>query len=364
VHGAPEPPHAGPLARAELIEDRGAAASSDEFFRSPAYLDAEGATHTLRVASPGREALLPVIVRPIEGTDLLDAISPYGYPGALVRGGAPAPDPTTIDWGEVPLVSVFARERLAGAPWLARPSEHSRLLIHDPSLPRRIRPRLAQQIRANARDGWDVQVTAGPSSAPAERAAFVRAYAETMARTGATHRYLFAERYFDAALSFERSWLLLARRRGQPGAGAIVATSDGHLHYFLGATADAALAASPFKNLVAAMLDLAEGLATPLNLGGGVAPGDGLERFKRGFANSRAPFRVHRVICDPDAYARLSGQARASEKGGASGAGATEAEGGAAGADATEAQGGAAGPGFFPAYRAPTSPPSGGTPAG
>jgi hypothetical protein len=83
-----------------------------------------------------------------------------------------------------------------------------------------------------------------------------------------------------------------------------------------------------------------------------VAPGDGLERFKRGFANSRAPFRVHRVICDSDAYGRLIGTTGAREEGGAAGAGATAAEGGAAGA------------GFFPAYRAPASPPSGGTPAG
>jgi hypothetical protein len=44
----------------------------------------------------------------------------------------------------------------------------------------------------------------------------------------------------------------------------------------------------------------------PLNLGGGLAPGDGLERFKRGFANSEAPFRTHQVVCDPHAYEELA----------------------------------------------------------
>ena len=41
-------------ARVELIDDAGAAAESEEFFRSRAFLDAEGVTHTLRVETGGR----------------------------------------------------------------------------------------------------------------------------------------------------------------------------------------------------------------------------------------------------------------------------------------------------------------------
>jgi hypothetical protein len=64
----------------------------------------------------------------------------------------------------------------------------------------------------------------------------------------------------------------------------------------------------------------------PLNLGGGVHPGDGLERFKRGFANAEAPFHTHELVCDADAYERLTGE--------------------------RPNTGGAVG--FFPAYRAPS----------
>jgi hypothetical protein len=71
---------------------------------------------------------------------------------------------------------------------------------------------------------------------------------------------------------------------------------------------------------VVAMLDLADELGLPLNLGGGVTPGDGLERFKRGFANSELTFHTHEIVCDRGEYDRLS-----------------------AGIDAG---------GFFPAYRA------------
>ena len=144
-----------------------------------------------------------------------------------------------------------------------------------------------------------------------------------MRRTGAAERYFFGREYYERVLSFERSWLLLARGpAGEAGAAAIAALSDSYLHYFLGGTAEASLDESPFKNVVVAMLDLADELETPLNLGGGVTPGDGLERFKRGFANAEATFVTHEIVCDGDAYERLAAQR------GATGA-------------------------FFPAYRAP-----------
>ena len=73
--------------RATLIADAAAAAADpDNFFRSPDFLDAEGATHTIAL---GDDLRLPVIVREIEGTDGVDAISPYGYPGGSGRAATP-----------------------------------------------------------------------------------------------------------------------------------------------------------------------------------------------------------------------------------------------------------------------------------
>jgi hypothetical protein len=152
------------------------------------------------------------------------------------------------------------------------------------------------------------------------RGAFERAYGETMDRTEAAERYLYPSEYFAELLGSDRSWLLLASNP-EPLAGAIAVASDGLLHYYLGGTADTALDDSPMKNLFAAMIELAGELGMPLSLGGGVTPGDSLDRFKQGFANSTAPFRTHEIVCDPEAYERLS-----------------------AGRDAG---------GFFPAYRAP-----------
>jgi hypothetical protein len=292
--------------RAELLADGGAAARSDDLFRSPAYLAAEGTTHTLRLTDGERTALVPLILRSIEGSERTDAISPYGYPGGLTSGGDPAIDPAELDWSETGLVSVFVRDRV-GEPALAGGRERSRVLVHDPGRERSVRARLAEQIRAAEREGWAVERSAGPTTAEDDLEAFVVAYTETMRRTGAAERYFFEPGYFRAALAFEHSWLLVARGPdGRLGAGAIAATSDGFLHYFLGGTAESSLAASPFKNVVVGMLDLADELGLPLNLGGGVAPDDGLERFKRGFANADLPFHTHEIICDPEEYERLA----------------------------------------------------------
>jgi hypothetical protein len=318
--GAPGATPGDRLAEAELIADRGAAAQSDDLFRSPPFLDVEGVTHTLRLASAERTALVPLIVREVEGSERLDAISPYGYPGALIAGAGSVPRAGDVDWSRTGLVSVFARERLLGEAWVAGSSERSPVLVHDPTRPRRVRSRLSEQIRANVRNGWAVETIPGPESPASDRDAFALAYEQTMRRAGAAERYLYAREYFDAVLSFGDSWLLVARRGREPGAAAIAAISDRVLHYYLGGTADRFRDASPFKNVVATMLDHADRLELPLNLGGGVRRGDGLEEFKRGFANAELAFRAHELVCDRGEYERL-----------------------AAGRDAGD---------FFPAYRA------------
>ena len=287
--------------KAELRGDRGEAALSDDFFRSREYCEAEGVTHSLLLG----DAAMPVIVREIEAGGI-DAISPYGYPGATLAGES-AVDPGVADWAATGLVSLFARDR-AGSPSLEGGSERSRLQVHDPARERDLRPRLASQIRANERAGWGVGLIPAGEVSEADVTAFHSLYTETMSRTEAAPRYFFEIPYLARALAFPRAWLLLATRgEGLPGAGAIAALSDGVLHYFLGGTAEAALGDSPFKNVVAAMLDLADELGAPLNLGGGLRPGDGLEDFKRGFANAGLPWVTHEVVCDPDAYQRLAG---------------------------------------------------------
>jgi hypothetical protein len=290
--------------KTRLIEDGGRAASDPEqFFRSPEFLAAEGVTHTLAVEGEG-SLHLPVIVRPIEGSELRDATSPYGFTGAA-ESREPPPDPAEVDWSETGLVSVFIRDRIGERPCLAGGTLRSH--VHVAENRDGIRKRLREQIRRNERRGWEVVVERGGEVAGDSRASFERAYAETMARAGAAERYLFASEYFEGLLASERSWLLLASSGQSAGsAGAITVASDGFLHYFLGGTADEALEDSPMKNLFAAMIDLGAELGLPVSLGGGVKPGDSLDSFKRGFATGLEPWYTHELICDPAAYERLA----------------------------------------------------------
>ena len=312
---------------AELRDDGGATASSGEFFRSSGFLAAEGVTHSLLIqGSSAASVAVPVIVRQVEDSALVDAISPYGYPGGEVGAGG-SPDPATVDWSAAGLVSLFVRERLSGPHCFTGARARSTVLVHDPALPARTRRRFASQVRGNERRGLAVEAHRGPQTDAAQRAAFHAAYTQTMRRAEAASRYLYEPAYFDAILATDATWLVLAAEPGRGAcADAIVVRSDGMLHYYLGGTSDAGLPGSPFKSVVVRMRELAVAADVPLNLGGGVLPGDGLESFKRGFANAELTFHTDEVICDPREYERLA--ARPIERGGADAA-------------------------FFPAYRAP-----------
>ena len=321
-------------ATAELIEDRGEAAAAEEFFRSRPFLEAEGVTHTLRIVAGDADLLAPVIVREIPPPTGLkrplfgrfrpvgpefDGISPYGYPGVGRTAGVSV-DPTAVDFSATGLVAVFIRHAL-GEPPLAGASERNVVQIADPALPAKSRGSDRNQINKNLRRGYELSLTAGPQTSAAERAGFLSAYEQTMRRTAAAARYFFPAAYFDRILESPRTWLALARAPdGEAAAASIAASSDGYLHYYLSGSSDAHLRDSPMKNVVASLAELSADLGLPLNLGGGIARGDRLEEFKRGFANRELPWFTSEIVCDATAYARLS-----------------------AGRDAA---------GFFPAYRA------------
>jgi Acetyltransferase (GNAT) domain len=303
-------------ARAELLADRGAAAEGEEFFRSRPFLDAESVTHTLRIEAPGAELVAPLIVREIPGETELDAISPYGYPGLVsasdidhTRSGSMSDglDPAAVDWSPTGLVSIFLRHALADPPPLAGAEERNVVQIADPALPPKRRSSDRNRINKNCRLGYGVEVVPGPETLADQRAGFLAAYEQTMRRAGAAERYFFGAAYFDRILESGRSWLALAYApSGETAAASIAVHSDGFLHYYLSGSADAWLPDSPMKNLVAALAEFSAEHGLPLNLGGGLSRGDALEEFKRGFANREQPWRSSQIVCDAEAYARLS----------------------------------------------------------
>jgi hypothetical protein len=290
---------------AELLADGGAAAAGEEFFRSTPFLDAEGVTHTLRIEAGGGELLAPVLIREIPGSDRIDAVSPYGYPGLAGETGAPL-DPAAIEFGPTGLVSLFIRHTLSEPP-LTGASERNVVQIADPDLPPKSRGSDRNQINRNWRAGYRVRIVRGSEADAGDLAGFLAAYEETMRRTGASERYFFGGEYFGRILEFDDAWLALADSpEGGIAAASIAVRSDGFLHYYLSGSADSHLRDSPMKNVIAALVEHSAELDLPLNLGGGITPGDPLEEFKRGFANRDQIWHTSEIICDPERYSALS----------------------------------------------------------
>jgi Acetyltransferase (GNAT) domain len=308
---------------AELIEDGGDAATDDQFFRSRPFLEAESATHTLKIESDQGELLTPLIVRGIPGTAYHDGVSPYGYPGLSVGGWGdpvrtlsrrrpvgvpptPALDPEEIDFSATSLVSVFIRHALGPSP-LAGATERNIVQISDPALPPKSRPSDRRQVRRNLEGGYGLELVPGPETTPEQRRAFLAAYEQTMRRTGAADHYFFGAAYFDRLLEADCTWLALATApSGEVAAASIAAVSDGYLHYYLSGTADAHLRSAPMKNVVTLLVEHSREVGLPLNLGGGIAAGDALEEFKRGFANRQQAWLTSELICDQAKYTDLS----------------------------------------------------------
>jgi hypothetical protein len=305
---------------AQLIEDGGASAGGDvgghpsEFFRGAHFLAAERATHTLRIETDSAELLAPLLVRPIGDGPHLDAVSPYGYPGFTVVGEVGSAsgedpgwlDPASVDFNRTGLVAAFIRHRLDLVP-LTGTSERNVVQIADPALPPKSRASDRRQVRRNLEAGYTVELVPGAETTPAQRAAFLDLYEQTMRRTDAAPHYFFGAEYFDRLLPAERTWLAIATDpEGAPAAASIACVSDGYLHYYLSGSADSRLGDSPMKNVLARLIEHAGELGLPLNLGGGIIPGDALEEFKRGFANRTVTWRTSELVCDPRAYAELS----------------------------------------------------------
>jgi hypothetical protein len=290
-------------AKAELVADRGEAAVDDHFFRSRPFLEAEGVTHTLRIESEEGELVGPLIVREIPDTDARDATSPYGYPGLV--GSLPIHDPTAIDWSATGLISVFIRHALGPSP-LAHPTERNVVQIADPGLPSKSRPSDRRQVRRNLEAGYELKLVPGDGATPGQRAGFLDVYEQTMRRTGAAEHYFFGAEYFARILQAPQTWLALATApEGALAAASIATVSDGYLHYYLSGSADSHLRDSPMKNVVARLVEHSVELGLPLNLGGGIAPGDALEEFKRGFANRQLTWLTSELVCDAEVYEQL-----------------------------------------------------------
>lgn len=314
-------------------------------YHLPAYVETDaarrgGAAWAFRYREDDRALLFPLVLRPVpDGEGRTDATTPTGFSGPVASTqdagfwlrAIEAMAGTLADAGVVccfarlhPLLPA-PRDALAGFGELVEHGESVSVDLSRPTarIEAEMRDNHRRQIRRARRDGDRVTVDDWQ-----HLGAFVSAYAQTMARVGATEDYLFGSDYFGelvARLGDRLHLLVVTAADGTPRGGALLLETGRLVEYHLGATADGHLAHNPNKLVLDEAWRWAQGrghCALHLGLGTGRAD-DPLLHFKAGFSPKRDVFATYRMVTDQQAY------------------------------DALTASRGSSSGGFFPAYRSP-----------
>ena len=295
-----------------------------DFYHLPGYVSLcakqeGGVPRGLMVTSAGRDMLLPLIIRSIPG-DGLDATSPYGYPGPLVRGtNDDAFLETAVAAGVEVLqaagvVSAFVRLHPLLNPvppsGIGTVVQHGDTVSVDLALPT---DDLWEQIRLDHRRGIRRAMRLGCVARMDESwthfDAFKRLYRATMERRSADRFYFFDDAYFAALRDAlpDQLHLCLVEADGEIAAAGLFAETDRIVQYHLSGTSDAARNLQPTKLMMQFVLEWAKARGDRvLHLGGGVGAGNNsLMRFKNGFSPRRHAFSTLRIVIDEPGYRRL-----------------------------------------------------------
>jgi hypothetical protein len=297
-----------------------------DVYHTPEYveLDAQlsaGTAAAFVYEDSGHVLLLPLVLRPVPGSDLRDAASPYGYPGPVSNAG---PDDTDF-WKHAcqtmvellctrGIVTAFVRmhpllpaplDTLGGFGTIVR---HGQTVSMDLSLSleemwhqthRTHRNQINKARRA------DVTIMVDDWSRLDE---WVEMYHDNMRRVGASDYYFFTADHFRrlrAALG-DHAHLAIAYADGEVLGGNLFFEYDGIMHTYLQATrgTDVRYADKLLYDEIRRWGR--ERGNTVYHIGGGLGgESDSLFRYKAAFAEGRQDFHTWRVVTDPDSYAAL-----------------------------------------------------------
>lgn len=267
--------------------------------------------------------LLPLVLRPIPGTGLRDALSPYGYPGPI----SDVPPTSTGFWARAAramvemlrthdVVTVFTRlHPLLPAPLVSLERvgtvvHHGETVSIDLTLsPEQIwqqthrthRNQINKASRAGVRiafDDWDLLDD------------WIGTYHATMRRVGATDFYFFDRDHFHrlrGALGDDVHLAVALHDDGVLG-GNLFFERGGIMHTHLQSTRDGQVWwADKLLYHEVRLWGRTRGNHV-YHLGGGVGGADdSLFRYKAAFASGRQPFHTWRVITDRIAFENLAG---------------------------------------------------------
>lgn len=310
-----------------------------DIYHRPAYTEIEakriGGRPAALVRSDENPVLVPLVMRGIPGTDLSDAISPYGYPGPLVQSD-PAEDEDILEpLRSLGVVSAFVRGHPVLSPGRRLWENHPQLEAVTVGIDlQETEAEIWKSTRSNHRSQISKAVRAGVtmrmSTTSEDIALFSTVYKQTLARLEATDDYDFSIDYLTSIVQDPTlgGSICLVEQEGTVVGGGLFSDSGSIIQYVLGASADGCEKLNPTKFMFNAIRIWGqEHGRTLFHLGGGFSGEDSLLHFKRGFANQEFAYRTWQIVLDSERYSELS----------------------ACHAEVTENPD----TGFFPAYRSP-----------
>jgi hypothetical protein len=281
------------------------------------------------VCAAGRDdagsILFPLVLRPLAAEPWAvrderrwDATTPYGYGGPFAWGGAGRDDAgfwrAHADWcREENLVSTFARlslfpEDLAAIPGPVEVRSPNVVIELGRPLDAVVRGYEHKVLRwANTAEANGLEVQLDRQGTRLDE--FLGIYRNTMERHHAAPEYFFPRDFFTAIVErlpghfawFHAIW------KGEVVSSDLALFSGQHLYYFLSGTLEKAfpVGANYLLKHRVVLWAHAAGMRACV-LGGGYDTGDGLFRYKRGFARrGEVPFKVACLVHDEQAYAEL-----------------------------------------------------------
>lgn len=290
----------------------------------------EGRAELLVAAHGGRTFALPLLLRPIPGTQLQDATSVYGYAG-------PAGVFDGLDAEACSAITSSIRERLVAAGTVSLFSrlhplrEQDALLggagkvVHagttvsvDLELPPEqqwmaYRADNRNRIGRLRREGYVCR-----RHDAGDLDAFIELYESTMRRVEAKSYYVFGRDYYETLVDPARGGLelwIVRDQGGTPAAAGLFSLRGDIVQYHLSGAGDAYRKQAPTTLLLDEVRRSAiDRGARRMHLGGGLGGGeDSLFAFKSGFGSGRHAFRVWQWILDPVTYRALEDRRLARE---------------------------------------------------
>ena len=268
---------------------------------------------------------LPLVIRPIEGTDWYDATSVYGYGGAIANESFEVVTSSLVEYFKVAVKDFFLNNNIVSVFSRLHPLINSRQVFDgmgevvnlnrtvaiDLTLPveiqrRQYRKSNKSEINQLRRKGLIVE----EATTRHEVERFIDIYYETMDRVDAIPYYYFSREYFHSFMensSFD-SRLLVAKDNGDIVAGAIFTITQKIMEYHLAGTVGEYIQMTPMKLIIDEARLLGSSLSLEyLHLGGGVggSDDDSLFRFKSGFSDYYCQFAVWKYVVDENQYNQL-----------------------------------------------------------